>query len=511
MSQCVELDDFELSARSSGLHLVVSSHLFVSGKDASRLDCHQLYDSIQAEKLWLLPPNIFYLQLSLRFDGHTTNAIPPESNFLEHLAITIALSTLWDMLGVSIKCTEVTYDPESQGDPDLLFEVEHPDKASALLSPPGIPTSTANGLVCSLEYHSRSTPDDDCLLSHDAEHEPGFREEHPSFEGQEEELAPLEQPVEYSPAIYGLDGHVLLHNGTANSDALQLRRSTGDLALATLYKIFGLKRTFRGIRVGPPISPTLLELAPTVFNAHYMQTTATYARTFSAISDTIINASNWRLSIHRKVEGFTGRGDDESIENSHRPHDKARTPIQQQLWTMLRASLDIAVGTQPALRKVDQHSRRMELEDWESHLCADATEDRNMMHGSPMHYDDSRPNSQDYDLEDRLEESEINTDDIGASVSEWNANMEARCLKAAYGDKREIECGFWNDPDSHVWEANQDEQTTQLTRFSEAGIDRLPLSHRQEYLTQKTRGSSELQEDLYVEDDETIDQFHNIY
>lgn len=94
MPQYVELDDFELSAPSPSLRLSVSSHLFISESTNLQMDCHSLYESVRAERLWFLPPSIFYLQLRLRIGDREMHTVPPESNFLEYCANTICLATV---------------------------------------------------------------------------------------------------------------------------------------------------------------------------------------------------------------------------------------------------------------------------------------------------------------------------------------------------------------------------------------------------------------------------------
>jgi hypothetical protein len=108
--------------------------------------------------------------------------------------------------------------------PNLFLELEHSDKSASLLSPPGAETSTFEGLICDFNYHSISD------------------------EGQND-IRSTQQEVQ---------GHIR-------------RQYTADLAIAALHRIIGVRTTFRGIRMGSLSFPSLLELAPTVWSAHYMQ------------------------------------------------------------------------------------------------------------------------------------------------------------------------------------------------------------------------------------------------
>lgn len=177
------------------------------------------------------------------------------------------------MLGLSIHCTRVDYTPGSEDDPNLFFEIEHPDKSSALLFSPISKTSTINGLVCFFDFHSLRAPND--------EEEPNqdgatiyVHQELDQNEGQikRSRMSPI--LTEDLPMVEDLGLAELMNNDPAADETSKLRRITGDLAEAALHKVIGLNRRFRGIRLGRPLSPTLLDLAPTVFNAYYLEVSA---------------------------------------------------------------------------------------------------------------------------------------------------------------------------------------------------------------------------------------------
>jgi hypothetical protein len=57
----------------------------------------------------------------------------------------------------------------------------------------------------------------------------------------------------------------------APEDVSKYHQRVADLAVAALYKMIGHRTTFPGIRLGPTVPISFLELAPTFWNAHYMQ------------------------------------------------------------------------------------------------------------------------------------------------------------------------------------------------------------------------------------------------
>ncbi|KAF2997216.1 hypothetical protein E8E14_002708 [Neopestalotiopsis sp. 37M] len=188
------------------------------------------------------------------------------------------------------------------------------------------------------------------------------------------------------------------------------------LALASLHKIFGVKKRFLGIRTGDPISPSLLELAPCVCNTSYIQvsrnsvislllfehrlelfaeifaqTVATYASHFSAIADIIADASAWRPSLLDKIVKLPTEPPDDHEEPLQYHRNDTRYAVRQNLWTLLHTSLDCNTGMRQALSRVDRSSRQLELQHSESLLFSEDTADQ----------------CNDYEMEDAIDLPEI--------------------------------------------------------------------------------------------------------
>ncbi|KAI0137258.1 hypothetical protein BJ170DRAFT_50817 [Xylariales sp. AK1849] len=369
MSEGIVLSNFDLSVPHLGLSLSVRSHIFTSDEQTSRLTCDELNDHVQAGSLHFLPARVCHLQIMVYVDAGCMSDAHREGSMLEFLAGSICLSTLWQILGLSIENTEIRYETESEDAPNLYFEVEHPDKSSALLSPPHVKTSAIDGLVCSFNFQSMAQPDDN---DNNASSQQDFNEDRssqgrPSFQ-QVQQVAYQSRsnlpddlmPIEDSGTIENLAD-------TSNVDiARQHRQRTADLAVAALCKIIGLKTKFSGIRLDPPISPTLLELAPRVWNAHYMQATAAHSRNFSVISDIITTAGGWRPSLEQKISGFSTNVIIDKNDDAKRPNLQAS--VQRRLFALLNTSLDITTGMKTAMKKVDREIRELMLEDLNTQL-----------------------------------------------------------------------------------------------------------------------------------------------
>ncbi|KAK6067059.1 ribosomal protein L16p/L10e [Seiridium cupressi] len=447
-------------------------------------------------------------------------------------------------LGLSIKCTELTHDPKDDADPNLLFEIEHPDKSSALLSPPHIQTSTINGLACSLEYCSTSSTRSD---SGQTQLQRRSDQSHRRATSAAEQLKEVQDDfgTEDSLVSSDLDADHAFEEEPEQNRTSQQRRAKADLAVAALHKIIGVKKKFPGIPFGPSISPTVLGLAPSVCNAHYMkvndppsshsqcarleteqlfQTTAAYANKFLVMSDIITKAGGWRPSLQQKLVELTNSGGNSTIQGTHMGHAEVQTAIQKRLWTLLHSSLDHTIGMDGALRKINQQTRRLELEQFESQLfpgeivhALDERETENsdgdifpfLSHISgeyrPDQSVDCEPNvdyigdtSMEGDVKDDHGHSYLSLDHHEAWPSSrlGGLNEDVSMMEEEYDDRHDT-----NSQQS----TESEELETQLTRFSDIDNDFSYPSHSQEPSEHWLQGNVSVGIKTYQDDENMID------
>ena len=80
--------------------------------------------------------------------------IPRSVRFCVNPGVIADLVKLWQRLGLAIECTKVHYETETLDTPNLYFEIEHPDKSEALLSPACMITPCVDGLVCQFDFNA---------------------------------------------------------------------------------------------------------------------------------------------------------------------------------------------------------------------------------------------------------------------------------------------------------------------------------------------------------------------
>lgn len=168
-------------------------------------------------------------------------------------------------------CTSVTYETDDGERPNICFEVDHLDKASSLLSPPGTVTTSIDGLVCHLDYraivHGGRQHQAESQTQQSAErasHHYGTRSQTRSMSEQSRSNEDAGEEAEDSEGLSVTQNDI--------DDTIRRRRTcTAQLTVAALYRMIGVRPRFFGVQGITPIPPTLLDVAPAMWNAHYMQ------------------------------------------------------------------------------------------------------------------------------------------------------------------------------------------------------------------------------------------------
>lgn len=188
--------------------------------------------------------------------------LPRSVSFYAKQGIIADRVKLWQRLGLVIECTKVQYDTETPNTPNLYFEMEHPDKSEALLSPACMITPCIEGLVCRFDFNSHRHRDERgrqrSLSGHTGTRRArANRSVSPTRRAPTDPEGPVDAP---NQAQHDLD-----------EVGQRRRKCTALLAIAGLYKVIGIGARFPGVRGMASDSTALLDLAPAVCNAHYMK------------------------------------------------------------------------------------------------------------------------------------------------------------------------------------------------------------------------------------------------
>ncbi|KAK8133908.1 hypothetical protein PG984_005920 [Apiospora sp. TS-2023a] len=334
MANSLDLDEFVLSVPPDGLSLSVDSYLFLADQFDPELDLLGVWK-----------------HMFVRIEG-TTLAEPDSSdNLLEFLAESICESPLWPSLGLSAVCTSVDYETDDGERPSICLEVDHPDKASSLISPPGAVTTSIEGLICHLDYraivHSGPQRQVESQTQQSAE-----RLEHPYSTRSKTRSMSDQSTSQEDAGVEAEDLDDLPDTQDDIDDMIRRRRTcTARLTVAALYRMIGVKPRFFGVQGITPIPPTLLDVAPAMWNAHYMQLTRCHSRQLPLIANIIENAGTWRRTLREKVADLSNEIHEEPPEDDGTNSFRQHSPLHGHLWMLLRSHMRNNIHIQSAASK----------------------------------------------------------------------------------------------------------------------------------------------------------------
>lgn len=132
-----------------------------------------------------------------------------------------------------MRILHVSYDQQEGNGPSIYLGIEQPDMSSALISPPHTLTAHLCGVECILQFESSTG---------------------------------LKRNWDFT--LYPERSDELLTNHHANSN--EPWKYSAELVEAAFAITLGTRNSIRGLMVREPIkSPTLLDLAPAIYNSHY--------------------------------------------------------------------------------------------------------------------------------------------------------------------------------------------------------------------------------------------------
>ncbi|KAI2471753.1 hypothetical protein F4781DRAFT_439651 [Annulohypoxylon bovei var. microspora] len=335
----LELKTFELSSGDSRSSLSVTSLALISGLPPLQCPSEELYQLIQSKQLWLVSPGFCRIQIIVCQNRLSMTSDESEVGFLEHLADAICQCSLWPTLGLTIKQEDIQCQPPYDGAPNLYFIVEHPQKSSLLLSPPHSPTARFNGIECLFRYQS-----DNPEAAYSA------TERYDICDTDMDDYSP-ETTLQLEDLNHTYEGAMLedyWDDPIADPPINQAQQRWDDaayLAQMALHVTIGIKKRMRGLRLFQLDSrPSLLEIAPAIWNARYLEAVTSHVANFSIISNILATSSRGQSSSLRQKSAKLLM----DVVRSDQPRDgtksegdlnQYRSSVQQRLWSLLQTTL----------------------------------------------------------------------------------------------------------------------------------------------------------------------------
>ncbi|KAI0833013.1 hypothetical protein F5Y06DRAFT_307442 [Hypoxylon sp. FL0890] len=333
----LELKTFDLSSRDSDLSLSVTSLALISDLPSPQQSSEELCQLIQSKQLWLVSPGVCRIQIIVRQNQLSLSSDGIEVGFLEHLADVICQCSIWPSLGLTIRQEDIHYQPLYNGAPNLYFIVEHTQKSSVLLSPTHNPTARFNGIECLFCYNS-DTPGASQVDTEQADAQDTNISTY--FPGAVSEFEAIDSTNPYEDEISGDYWNDPIPDVPLNQ-ARQRWNDAAYLAQMALQITIGVKERIRGLRiVHLDAQPSLLQLAPAIWNGHYLKAMTFHVAKFPIISNIIATVSRGRSPALRRKSIKLLIGSDEEGAGAEIDINIYRNSIHKRLWNLVQTELE---------------------------------------------------------------------------------------------------------------------------------------------------------------------------
>ncbi|KAI1151134.1 hypothetical protein F4825DRAFT_477425 [Nemania diffusa] len=329
----LDLKTFEISTDSFNVSLSMTSVAFIYNVPLRDITQEDLSSLIRSKQLWLLPRGLCRLDIRVQLDECDIIWREEQDGFFEFIADVICQSALWLQLGLRVEILDIQYHREEGNTPNLYFSIEQPDMSSALLSPPHINTAHLKGLECILRFKSPSRLEAGCIG--------------------EEQLDPNVVSLGQMNSSSGIPSDHYTFN---IPNLAEMWEHAAYLAETALCITFGTRKRMQGLTIYElDKGPSLLDLAPAIWNSRYLKSTVGHAKNFAVISNILASSLNGQSpELRRKGAEILKCNAEVSIDPNREPEysiKQLESSIQRMLWGLLQDTLKSTIGTSDAARK----------------------------------------------------------------------------------------------------------------------------------------------------------------
>ncbi|RYP60744.1 hypothetical protein DL771_010396 [Monosporascus sp. 5C6A] len=379
----LKLAAFDLSSKDLDLSLSVASLAFISSLPSFQGEPTDVYRLVHSGDLWLLSPGFVQFEVAIKINGKPMSSVEPETGFLEDVAEAIYQCSIWQKLGLVICLDDIQYDLPYDGAPNLYLNIQHPDKSFALLSPPHAQTAQFKGLEATFDF----------VTSQDEDRRSKSRAEEMNVKGNiakssASRVFPQATPVPATDNDVQNGGNVITFEDTDQRGARGLEEhKRGEFAAhlvdSALYKLLGVPKRVYGLQFRKLAdTPSLLRLAPAIWNSHYLKAAAAHVKKFPVISEVLATSIQAQSpSLRKKAAKLLehdrvppqARGSSQGSSSNSWDDQKL---LRHHLWRLLQTTLKPGIFTH---KRPKDFLSPGNADDVESQLptCLDEPEDSN--------------------------------------------------------------------------------------------------------------------------------------
>ncbi|OIW27296.1 hypothetical protein CONLIGDRAFT_671111 [Coniochaeta ligniaria NRRL 30616] len=336
-----DLGELQVTSKNSkqSLFLAISVTLDIPTAIGEQISPADLADMTKIGRLWIAKATTCRLEVAPSVQGVELHGPDASSTLAQYMVDAIGGCTIWEDLSLKLRKEPSKTADEAQQDTFTSFIVNHPDLSSDFLSPKDIPCAKLLTVTCDICFGSRPrkkptkkpakrrkieepersrvqgpyglrhkpTPSkraEGCDTDEEDEDERNRAGKRRGRASTLENARPV--PETQDAAQNTQDGGTGLHGEALHGDVVLLTK-------AAFSKLLGVKKTTQGVRVVRDLpGPSLIGIAPAVFNIRYLQAFSSRAEHIpwiaSCLSGLDAESPTLRAKIRSLAEGNSDRG-----------------------------------------------------------------------------------------------------------------------------------------------------------------------------------------------------------
>ncbi|KAK4162234.1 hypothetical protein QBC43DRAFT_215789, partial [Cladorrhinum sp. PSN259] len=352
----VDLGSIKLAKKRSRLSLDLTSSCTILFPNTTRKKlptAAELSEASSSGQIWISKAGSCQLDFLTLVNGEPLNDSPADPTLVSMVAHLSAECQVWQEIGLDLRLKHVA-ERDNPHHSEATYFLCHPDLSSGLIAPLDLPTAQFQGLRCEINFQFEITEEEpERLLEYTDIHAPNLEE--PT----QQETPPHSHGLRRNPKRTGKAQEAMEDalSKPKTSKTSVVKRTLGhvedleeeDIAEmaymldTALRKLIGVKKASPGVRLikSTPM-PSLIEIAPAVWNLQYLQSMAVHSSTIPMISAGISRLMNARSSSLRgKVQRLADRAaahNDTYVEKND-SEETASDGIKKRLWLLCQTTI----------------------------------------------------------------------------------------------------------------------------------------------------------------------------
>ncbi|KAK0705321.1 hypothetical protein B0H67DRAFT_380205 [Lasiosphaeris hirsuta] len=374
----VDLGSISVATKQSLLSLTLSSSFSIALPSLwpQPLTAAELCRSSKAGDIWIAKGGSCQIDFrALVNDGRSgsSNCDHIAASKVVHMA---AECPIWKSIGLELRVKHTV--PQVAPDqyyPQTSYFLHHPDLSSEMIAPSHVPLARFQGLTCELSFHLHNDEREAKAAQHNTTPQVVAKDSAQENWGHHYNLRRDPRPTKKVSAVRddscpesitaSRQVGQLEQDSLGTTSPSKSRMEIGDMVSlldVALRRLTGVERVSPGIKTTRSMpSPSLIDIAPGVWNLRYLQSLETHARIIPIIANGMARLTNARsASLREKLDKFTRTRAPNNPKEGAGEDNLTRDEVKKTLWSLCQTGVRADPISKDSKRKKQKLTKTQE-------------------------------------------------------------------------------------------------------------------------------------------------------